>query len=340
MGAYLPKAVRSSEASEYLEVQGLTLLGQGKTRDLYEVPEPMGGGMLIVASDRISIFDFVLPALIPRKGEVLTALTHFWLTKILAGFPSHLKEARGTVDNAAFELMESFLSELPIERCLVVNRVEIPPFEMIFRHHLGGSVYKKYLETGVVAGQQLPPGLPKWSMLDQPLFTPSTKAESGHDVNITEAEYLEVMGEDGRKSIEMFRLAYATAYQYAARRGILILDTKFEGKDIIADEVLTPDSSRYAKIDDVAAAIAEGREPTFFDKQVVRDYGALLDTPKGKGLKSLDPTDPADLAWVEDNVRLPEDLIQETSERYLALFRMVTGSTTLDHYQFDELGCV
>ena len=177
--ANIPPQVKTNPNLEYLKGLGYKMSHQGKVRDTFD----LGREFLVSASDRVSIFDVVLPFEIPRKGEVLTALTHFWLTHVLSDFPHHLlKSAKHQTANAAIDL---HLPNLDVRRCLVVNKFELQPFELIFRHHLGGSVRKQYEKTGIVAGQELPPGIPQWGFLDVPLFTPSTKEENGHDINIT-----------------------------------------------------------------------------------------------------------------------------------------------------------
>lgn len=316
------------------------LLNRGKVRDTFDLPyQP--DKLLVVASDRLSIFDFVLPALVPRKGAVLTALTHFWLTKVLIGPTNHLVPSQfNSRYNAAYDEMVDRGPEFPLERSLVVRKVQIQPYEMIFRHHLGGSVWKQYQKDGTVGGHQLPAGLTRWQRLDTPIFTPSTKEESGHDVNITAASYLEVMGELGGETVENLRRVYMQAYAWALERGIVILDTKFEVGNpyIIADEVLTPDSSRFTTVEDYEAAVAEGRDPVFYDKELVRQWGRTVPTPFGvTGINNLDPENPDHLAFVHNEVEVPEDVIAETADRYQQIFEMLARQP-LATYQRNEMG--
>ena len=317
------------------------LIHQGKVRDSYIISKLL----LLVASDRISIFDFVLAAIVPKKGEVLTALTHFWLTSVLKNFPNHLVSLGDDPHkNYVLKLREAY-PDIDPRRCLVARQAEIPEWEMIYRAHIGGSIYNKYLETGKAGGQSLPLGLPKWSRLTRPIFTPSTKAKEGHDINKDAEDYFAAMGERGKRANEMFLSAYTLAYAHAKARGILILDTKFEGLDVIADEVITPDSSRFTTVEDWKKAMAEGRDPVFFDKQPVRDWGATVVTPffykkdkkghkKGErviGLNNLDPKDEEHIAFVH-GLEVPEDIILLTTERYLMIFKMLTGMS-LEDYQ-------
>jgi len=335
--ATIPDGVAESETSRVLARAGLKRIHQGKIRDTWSL-DSENVLRLVVATDRMSIFDFVLPVLVPQKGEVLTALTQFWLSGPLKEFTHHLV---GAVKNPSVNMvhdLKALIPDLPLARCLVVRTVEIPPFEMIFRHHLGGSVWKAYRETGVVAGQRLPPGLQKWAFLPDPLFTPSTKAQEGHDVNITVDQYLEAMGERGSRAIRMFMDAYVRAYQYAKERGILILDTKFEGLDVIADEVLTPDSSRFTTVEDFETTIREGRDPVFYDKEPVREWGRTVRTPWGIGLNNdnLDPANPEHLQFVAE-IQVPNEVVLAAMQRCLQIFSMLTG-LRLEEYQQSNIG--
>ena len=355
--AKIPSNWQTDPLTEYLLDNGLKRISQGKVRDTYYLDDER---LLVVTTNRISVFDFVLNASVPGKGEVLTALTHFWLTKILAKFENHLVSAKSKpsdcpIDpypNAAYDLKEDYLAELPLERCLVVRNLsgKMYPFEMIYRHHIGGSVYKSYEKTGLAGGHILPLGLPKWSKLDQPIFTPSTKEDVGHDMNI-DANYFftEMTGngleEEAHEVVDILAEAYNTAYKYAEKRGILILDTKFEvaGK-IIADEVLTPDSSRFGLKEDCEQALSEGCDPKFHDKQPVRDWAAKVTTPfldkDGQpiiGVNKLDPEIDEHVDFVH-GLKIPDEVIAGTTERYLAIFKMITG-ICLKNYQIIELGC-
>lgn len=322
--AAIPEKVRRSAIVPSLE---RFLISQGKVRDIYQ--HPMDDGcLLLVATNRISIFDFVLPALVAFKGSVLTALTHFWLTGPLKDFPHHLVLLDGG-KNAALELKKDH-PDLPLANCMVVRKVEIPPFEMVFRHHLGGSVYKNYLESGIVCGQELPPGIQKWAYLEEPLFTPATKSEEGHDITVDVNLFYRQMGENGRESMEMFRETYKIAYAFARERGILILDTKFEGLDTIADEVLTPDSSRFTTVEDWRKAMKEGKDPVFYDKELVRVWGRTVNTPWDVGIDKLNPKDPEHVEFVH-SLEVPEVVVKKTSKRYLQIIKMLTGMSLLQY---------
>ena len=328
--AKIPVAVAETLLSQNVQ-QYLKLWARGKVRDTYRLLDPTV--LLPVATDRISIFDFVLNALVPGKGKVLKDLTVFWLTTVLKGLPNHLLAHGADIDKC----LPSPLRGNPElqERAPVVRRMEIPPFEFIFRMHLGGAVYEDYLKTGIVAGQSLPPGIPKWGRLDQPLFTPSTKAEEGHDKNIPVGEFYRRMKGLGyaeaatQATVELFRHAYVKAYGYAKQRGVLILDTKFEGFLGIADEVLTPDSSRFTTEDDWENSQRNNRDPVFFDKEFVRKWGRKILTrffaENGRqivGINGLQPTNPEHLAFVHSLV-VPPEIIAETSHRYKEIYRLL-----------------
>ena len=277
------------------ELEGLRLLGRGKVRDIYEVD---ADHLLIVATDRLSAFDVVLDDPIPGKGEVLTALSLFWFERtrsIVANHTSGLS-VDDVVDGAGAR-------ELLGPRSLVVRRLQPLPIEAIVRGYLIGSGWKDYLATGAVCGIPLPGGLEQAARLPETLFTPSTKAEVGeHDQNIS---FEEAAGLVGRESAERVREVslrlYEEAAEYAAERGIIIADTKFEfaidgdGVLVLIDEVLTPDSSRFWPADEYRP----GRSPPSFDKQFVRDHLEAT---------GWDKRPPAP--------RLPESIIEATSRRY------------------------
>jgi phosphoribosylaminoimidazole-succinocarboxamide synthase len=352
----VPINLQNDALTQYLLSMGLKRLSQGKVRDTWSL-EPLLGHddyLLVIASNRISIFDYVLKVEVPKKGEVLTALTHFWL-RFLTGFknqliPSEIEEGL----NFAYDLRADYLLTLPIERCLVVKNLtgKMYPAEMIFRGHLGGSVFEDYLATGIVAGHQLPADLQKWSKLKKPIFTPSTKEEFGNDINKDVDFFFNHMDSLGLKAdaegvVNMLAQIYTMVYNYAEERGILILDTKFEvAGEILADEILTPDSSRFALKDDWIKAMEEGRDPHFYDKQPVRDWGATVKTPfsDGKGglitgLNKLKSASPEYLDYIKfvHTVDVPEEVISHTTERYLAKFEMITGKD-LQYYQIEDMG--
>ncbi len=332
----IPKKLLINEFTGYLLKQGLKIQHQGKVRDTFFINEKE---LLVVATNRISIYNFVLNAEIPKKGEVLTALTHFWFNKILNDFDNHLlKSEFNKKFNRAYDLREKGLKNLDLKRSLVVKNMstKLWPFEMIFRHYIGGSIFKNYQKTGMAAGHRLEPNLPKWSKLDKPLFTPSTKEEIGHDINV-DADYfyseMEKMGYGEKSALVVEKLikAYTTAHKYAEKKGILILDTKLEVAGItIVDEVFTPDSSRFVLKEDWEKSMLEVREPYFYDKQLVRNWGEKL------GINNLDPENPDDLKFVHC-LKVPKEIIEETSCNYLKLFEMITGHS-LEEFQKEEMG--
>lgn len=349
----VPESLRQDKVANLLAKAGFKRIHQGKVRDTYVLS---GDNLMVVASDRVSIFDFVLNTLIPHKGEVLTALTHFWGEKIFSHLCNHLVESKlDNIEyaNAALDYKLSIptLKNLPIERCLVVKNMSngLIPFEMIFRHHIGGSVYAKYLETGKAGGQIIPSNLAKWAFLKNPLFTPSTKEELGHDINVDADYFYEEMKklgkeEEGVGAIELLTRAYKAAYAYAQKKGVLILDSKFEVAlrpehgIIVIDELLTPDSSRFVLEDDWKKAMKEKRDPAFLDKEPIREWGRTIKTPftdkdgnKIIGINKLDPENAKHLAFVH-SIKVPSEVIDEAEKRYLKIFEILTDFT-LKKYQ-------
>jgi phosphoribosylaminoimidazole-succinocarboxamide synthase len=282
----------------------LTLARRGKVRDVYTVDD---GHLAIVATDRISAFDCVLPTPIPRKGEILTALSAFWFERLARLSPHHLITTNLDEMPAALRRHADALRG----RTMFVRRAEVFPVECVVRGYLAGSGWKDYRQTGAVCGHRLPAGLPEAARLPEPLFTPATKAESGHDINISEAQMEQIVGAEATKILRETSLAlYLAAQEHAFACGIIIADTKFEfgrtsqGEIILVDEALTPDSSRFWS----AATYRTGISPPSFDKQFVRDYLETLDWDKS-------PPAPA----------LPRDIAQATTERYLEAYRLLTG---------------
>ncbi|HEX9427965.1 MAG TPA: phosphoribosylaminoimidazolesuccinocarboxamide synthase [Candidatus Polarisedimenticolia bacterium] len=284
------------------ELPGLRLLGRGKVRDNYD----LGDALLIVSSDRISAFDHILPNGIPEKGKVLNQISLFWFELTSGIVPNHLKEHRVEHFPAALRPFAEILRG----RSVVVKRLEMLPVECVVRGYLAGSGYKEYKSTGTVCGIKLPPGLRESERLPEPIFTPSTKATVGHDENIPFSRVVEMIGGNLAERVRDLSLAvYRRACEQAEARGILIADTKFEfGRDgdklVLADEVLTPDSSRFWPADLYRPG---GPQPSF-DKQYVRDYLESIGWNK---------TPPAP--------RLSDTIVAGTSQRYLEIFKRLTG---------------
>lgn len=282
----------------------LKLLRRGKVRDVYEVDDE---SLLIVATDRISAFDCILPTPIERKGEVLTALSEFWFERLKDVVANHLIESDVEKMPPAVQRHADTLRN----RSMQVRRATVFPVECVVRGYLVGSGWKDYLRTGSVCGHKLPEGLPESAKLPAPLFTPSTKAEEGHDENITEDQVRDLIGTEHTALLRDTTLRlYTEAEEYARQRGIIIADTKFEfgldkdGKLLLVDEVLTPDSSRFWPADEYAP----GRSQPSFDKQFVRDYLETLDWDKK-------PPAPA----------IPSEIADATTARYLEAYRLLTG---------------
>jgi len=282
----------------------LKLLRRGKVRDVYAVDDD---SLLIVATDRISAFDCILPTPIERKGEVLTALSEFWFEQLKDVVANHLIES--DVDTMPPVVQQH--AQTLRGRSMLVRRAEVFPVECVVRGYLVGSGWKDYKRTGSVCGHKLPEGLVESAKLPEAIFTPSTKAEEGHDENITEDQVREIIGDEKTALLRDTSLRlYREAEEYARQRGIIIADTKFEfglGKDgqlLLVDEVLTPDSSRFWPADEYQA----GRSQPSFDKQFVRDYLETLDWDKKP------PAPP-----------IPNEIAAATTARYLEAYRLLTG---------------
>lgn len=276
---------------------------RGKVRDIYDA----GENLLMVATDRISAFDFILPDEIPFKGEVLNRISAFWFDKFADIVPNHLV----SIDPADFPEEFAEYRDYLAGRAMLVKKAQTIPIECIVRGYLTGSGKKTYDENGTVCGIQLPEGLTEASKLPEPLFTPSTKAEIGdHDENISFERCCEIVGEDIATQIcDLSLKIYKAAAEYAATRGIIIADTKFEfgvidGKVTLIDECLTPDSSRFWP----AASYEEGKIQPSYDKQFVRNW-----------LK-------ANWDMTGETPHLPAEVIDGTSERYREAFQIITGS--------------
>ena len=279
---------------------GLKLLKRGKVRDIYEV----GDRLLIVATDRLSAFDVILPTPIPDKGRVLTQISLFWFDKLASIVPNHLISAKGFSGELA-----PYASALE-GRSMLVRRTEPVPIECVVRGYISGSGWKDYQKTGSVCGIALPKGLRESDRLPEPIFTPSTKAEAGHDENISFGETVARIGDPLAKKLRDISLKiYSRAVEHAAARGIIIADTKFEfglvGDELIwIDEALTPDSSRFWPAD----LYAPGKAQPSFDKQFVRDYLERISWNK-------QPPAPG----------LPPDVVAGTREKYRDAYQRITG---------------
>lgn len=283
-------------------LEGLTLLGRGKVRDVYD----LGDTLLIVASDRLSAFDVVMPTPIPDKGRILTGLSAFWF--------------RFTRPLVRHHVISTEVSEFPQElqrhaevlrgRSMLVQKADVVPIECVVRGYLAGSGWKEYQKSGTICGAKLPAGLVESDKLPSPMFTPATKAASGHDENISVERMYDIVGKEiGAQLADLSVHIYEKASEYAREKGVIISDTKFEfglldGRLMIVDEMLTPDSSRFWDADDYAP----GRSQKSFDKQFVRDYLETLDWNK-------EPPGP----------ELPADIVEKTREKYLQAYRRILG---------------
>jgi len=285
-----------------LQLPGIKKLKSGKVREVFD----LGQAFLMVATDRISAFDVIMPNGIPRKGQVLTQLSHFWFDRFSGIIPNHLLAKANDPLPQALQPFSSLLSG----RSMIVKKAQPLAIECVVRGYLAGSGWKEYRAGRTVCGIALPSGLTESAELPAPIFTPATKAETGHDENISFAEAEKIVGaEIAARVRETSLVLYSKARDYARARGIIIADTKFEfglhdGALILIDEVLTPDSSRFWPADQYQA----GRGQPSFDKQFVRDYLETLDWDKN-------PPGPV----------LPPEVVAKTTEKYLDAYQRLTG---------------
>jgi len=289
----------------------LPLLRRGKVREVYELD---ADHLLLVASDRVSAFDVVMREAVPRKGAVLTQLSAFWFEKLAGIVPSHFVTARTDEIIRCLPALAPHREQIR-GRATLVRRTEPVPYECVVRGYLSGSAWVEYKKSGTLAGEALPAGLAESSRLEPPIFSPATKAESGHDINVTEAVMAAALGAATTTRLREASFAvYRAGRDHAAGRGIIIADTKFEfgfdrqGELRLIDEVMTPDSSRFWP----ANGYQPGRSQPSFDKQPLRDYLAgLRSAGKWNGEAPPPP--------------LPEDVVTATSRRYLEAYQRITG---------------
>ncbi len=290
------------------EINGARLLNRGKVRDIYEVD---AGHLLIVATDRISAFDVVMNEGIPGKGIVLTQISKFWFERTRDIVPNHFITDRVSEFPSPFDQYATLLKG----RAMLVKRTTPLPVECIVRGYLAGSGWKEYKKSGTLHGTPLPPGLQESDRLPQPMFTPSTKAESGHDVNISFEEMTRIIEPELAEKVKAISIAiYQRGQQIAEPKGIIIADTKFEfglmNNDLLLiDEVLTPDSSRFWPKD----TYEPGKSQPSLDKQYVRDYLESLDWNK-------QPPPPS----------LPEEIVENTAKKYQEILKILVGKTIDD----------
>jgi phosphoribosylaminoimidazole-succinocarboxamide synthase len=289
-----------------INIPELSLFKRGKVRHVYEIDD----ALLIVASDRISAFDFVLPSLIKDKGKILTQISKFWFDFTSYICPNHVIAAEIDAFPPLLQKHRSMLDK----RSMLVKKTDVVPVECVVRGYLAGSGWRDYKTTGITSGVKLPSGLKEGSQLEEVIFTPATKAEEGHDENISFKQMSKLVGDDLARKIKTVSIElYQKASLHALSKGIIIADTKFEfgliGDELILiDEIFTPDSSRFWPV----ASYSPGQSPPNLDKQFVRDY--------------LDSTD-----WDKQSPppQLPPSIVEKTSQRYMEIYRLLTGKNEL-----------
>ncbi len=290
----------------------LPRIGRGKVRDIYAVGDDR---LLLVTTDRISAFDVVMAETIPMKGAVLTQISAWWFDQLEGVVPHHMISADADTIISEVPALKDHRADLA-GRTMLCRRTEVFPIECVIRGYISGSAWKEYAAQGTLAGEKLPPGLVESAKLEPAIFSPATKAETGHDENITVARMREVVGDEVAYELEsMARAVYTLGEKISREQGIIIADTKFEfgrdrdGRIILIDEVMTPDSSRFWAAD----VYKPGQPQPSFDKQPLRDY---LDAERRVGRWNGDAPPPP----------LPASVVDATSKRYLEAYRRVTGS--------------
>jgi phosphoribosylaminoimidazole-succinocarboxamide synthase len=290
----------------------LPRIGRGKVRDIYAVGDDR---VLLVTTDRISAFDVVMAETIPMKGAVLTQISAYWFNELEGVVPHHMISADTEAIIGEVPALRDHRADI-LGRAMLCRRTDVFPIECVIRGYLSGSAWKEYAVHGTLAGEQLTEGLVESAKLEPAIFSPATKAETGHDENITTARMREVVGEETAYTLEsMARAIYTLGEKLARDQGIIIADTKFEfgrdadGRIILIDEVLTPDSSRFWAVD----AYRPGQSQPSFDKQPLRDY---LDAERRAGRWNGEAPPPP----------LPASVVEATGKRYLEAYRRITGT--------------
>jgi phosphoribosylaminoimidazole-succinocarboxamide synthase len=289
----------------------LPKIGSGKVRDIYAVGEDR---VLLLTTDRISAFDVVMAETIPMKGAVLTQISAYWFRELEGVVPHHMISANADEIIRDVPALKEHRADI-LGRAMLCKRTNVFPIECVIRGYISGSAWKEYVASGTLAGEKLPAGLVESDKLEPAIFSPATKAETGHDENITIARMREAVGREVADALEqMTRMVYARGETKTRERGIIVADTKFEfgrdrdGRIILIDEVMTPDSSRFWAVD----AYKPGQPQPSFDKQPLRDY---LDAERRAGRWNGDAPAPP----------LPASVVDATSKRYLEAYRRVTG---------------
>ncbi len=290
----------------------LLRIGRGKVRDIYAVDDDR---LLLLTTDRISAFDVVMTETIPMKGAVLTQISAWWFAQLGKVVPHHMISADADTITQEVPALKDHRADI-VGRAMLCRRTEVFPIECVIRGYLSGSAWKEYSQAGTLAGERLAPGMVESARLEPSIFSPATKAETGHDENITIARMRKILGDEVTSTLEhMTRAIYALGEQISRERGIVIADTKFEfgrdraGRVILIDEVMTPDSSRFWAAD----IYTPGRPQPSFDKQPLRDY---LDHERRAGRWNGEAPPPA----------LPAEVVEATSNRYLEAYRRITGT--------------
>lgn len=329
MSAKIPEAVRETDLSRLLSEKGLKRVNQGKVRDIYQVLD-RPNLLMFVTTHRLSIFDLVLNCEVPSKGDVLNAITIFWIRML--NLRHNIIAYGSSIDTyLPFSLCETGQLQ---KRAVIVEDWQVWPVELVLRYCLTGSAFRQYQEQGIVYGYKLPPGLCDGAEIPGgPIFTPTTKSDTGHDLPLTPEEVTERYGSDWLTDLDI----YKRALEYARTKGIIIADTKLERANSgLVDEVFTPDSSRFWDQSEWYQAIRKGKAPTGYDKEPVRQWGMTVETPWGIGLNKLNPENEEHVNFVH-SIEVPEEVISATTDRYLEIFWRLT-EMKLDEFQKSVMG--
>lgn len=343
-----PVIYTGEQLERYLtEVCGFSLMYRGKVRDVYRINSHQ---LLVVATDRVSVYDFNLGDTIVGKGEILTAFTHFWTHFLKKRFSELLTDFEKSENmqypqfNAVYDLHLKYPG-IPIERCLVVRNEcgKLDPFEMIFRSHIGGSIYDEYIRTGMLAGQQITPNLPIWTYLGDTFFCPSTKEHKKHDRNIPASYYFNHTGYPGTVFVtQCLTKICQSMYEHTKECGLVMFDTKLEtslGNWMVVDEIGTPDSTRYGELLNWEKAMQGKESLRFLDKQIVRDWASKAPITFENKIVRIKDLDPAreDHRQAVKELKVPGELHNMVIENYINVFKRL-ARTSLREYQRKEMG--
>jgi len=331
----IPPNAIETEVFQTLSNYGFTERKQAKTIDTYEIDSDF---ILQVFTDRVNAFDFDLNATVPDKGQISAALNYLWFMQIFPDFPNHLANTNGIND------IHNFASTYPgidKKRCFIIRNLskDILKTKYVLREHIGGAVYEEYKKFGTASGQRLKPNLSKWSKLRKPIFTPKQKNLIGHDEIYDTESFFNETKDAGKEWIDKLLELCTRAYAYTGKRGIIFMDTRFEGTlTTLTKEILTTDSTRFILKKDWKRAMKLNIEPDFFDNTPIKKWARSIPTPFSvQGLNNLDPSDPIHISWVH-KLSVPKKVIAETAFNEHTIFELLAGMS-LENFQKKIMNC-